>query len=98
VIESQLLLAFKWRGRLPQRCDYLNQQGGGLPMGVQPGDVAETTFCAGTAFPQNTLKSINRESWSKYDTMIVGEAIGCKVGDAASIIAERRTIWTAHYL
>lgn len=36
------------------------------------------------------LNEINEKSWSKYDTMIVGEAIGCTLKDAPLIIAEER--------
>lgn len=34
------------------------------------------------------LKEINRKSWSKYDTMIVGEAIGTTYENAVSLIDE----------
>lgn len=36
------------------------------------------------------FNEINEKSWSRYDTMIVGEAIGCTLKDAPSIIAEDR--------
>ncbi len=36
------------------------------------------------------FNEVNEKSWSKYDTMIVGEAIGCTLKDAPLIIAEDR--------
>ena len=36
------------------------------------------------------LKEINEKAWSRYDTMIVGEAIGCKYVNAPELIGEDR--------
>ncbi len=74
------------------RCDVITyiSKAEGLPMGkFNPVMCGDEHFVLGPHIHEY-LNEINRESWSKYDTMIVGEAIGCKVGDAASIIAEEK--------
>lgn len=74
------------------RCDvitYISKREG-LPMGkFNPVMCGDEHFVLGPKIHEY-LKLVNSESWSKFDTMIVGEAIGCKVGDAESLIAEDR--------
>ncbi|MDR2266839.1 MAG: alpha-glucosidase [Christensenellaceae bacterium] len=74
------------------RCDVITyiSKAEGLPKGkfnpVLRGDehfVAEPKI-------HNYLNEINKESWSKYDSMIVGEAAGLKLEDACLLIAEDR--------
>ena len=74
------------------RCDVITyiSKTQGLPMGKwNPVMCGDEHFVLGPHIHEY-LNEINRKAWSKYDTMIVGEAIGCKVGDAESIIAEEK--------
>jgi len=74
------------------RCDVITyiSKAEGLPMGkFNPVMCGDEHFVLGPHIHEY-LNEVNRASWSKYDTMIVGEAIGCKVGDAPSIIEEEK--------
>ena len=74
------------------RCDVITyvSKVAGLPNGKwNPVMCGDEHFVLGPNIHEY-LNQVNREAWSKYDTMIVGEAIGCKYVDAPSIIAESR--------
>lgn len=74
------------------RCDVITyiSKAEGLPDGkFNPFMCGDEHFVLGPHIHEY-LNEVNRESWSKYDTMIVGEAIGCKLSDAPSIVAEDR--------
>lgn len=73
------------------RCDVITyiSKAEGLPMGkFNPIMCGDEHFALGPNL-HTYLKELNKASWSNYDTMIVGECIGCKVGQAESIIDEK---------
>lgn len=74
------------------RCDVITyiSKAEGLPDGkFNPFMCGDEHFILGPHIHEY-LNEVNRESWSKYDSMIVGEAIGCKLTDAPSIVAESK--------
>lgn len=74
------------------RCDVITyiSKAEGLPDGkFNPVMCGDEHFVLGPHIHEY-LNEIYEKAWSKYDTMIVGEAIGCKLTDAPSIIAEDR--------
>lgn len=74
------------------RCDVITyiSKAEGLPNGkFNPFLCGDEHFILGPHIHEY-LNQVNRESWSKYDTMIVGEAIGCTVDNAESLVSEDR--------
>ena len=74
------------------RCDvitYISKEEG-LPNGkFNPVMCGDEHFVLGPHIHEY-LNEVNQKSWSKYDTMIVGEAIGCKYANAPELIGESR--------
>ena len=74
------------------RCDVITyiSKAEGLPNGkFNPIMCGDEHFVLGPHIHEY-LNEVNRNSWSKYDTMIVGEAIGCKYVNAPELIGESR--------
>ncbi len=74
------------------RCDVITyvSKNKGLPMGkFNPVTCGDEHFVLGEHFHEY-MQQLNQESWSKYDTMIVGECIGVNMTEVEPVVAEHR--------
>ncbi len=74
------------------RCDVITyvSKNKGLPMGkFNPVTCGDEHFVLGEHFHEY-MQQLNKESWSKYDTMIVGECIGVNMTDVEPVVKEER--------